>query len=84
MRALRWADIGHDAIHVIGKGGHHRLVPLHPALRHEIDLELRRRAAGGRGSGWTPQSATTDGHVFLDDRGWPFTAVPRGVVGFWG
>lgn len=41
---LRFADISETEIYVIGKGGHHRRVPLHPHLRTEVRAAASRRA----------------------------------------
>ena len=56
-------DIGTDTLRVKGKGGHERLVPLHPELSHLLAVELRRRRQGDPGSGW-PRDADPAGWLF--------------------
>lgn len=58
-------DISDGVLHVTGKGGRRRLVPLHPVLVEAITNELDRRRAGQVGSGFRYRNAATaDGYLF--------------------
>ncbi|MDN5768083.1 MAG: site-specific integrase [Humibacillus sp.] len=68
-------DIEDDCLHVVGKGGHERLVPLHPELRAALRAELARRRVGLPGVGWGSTDPRPDGWLFPSDRpGEPITA----------
>lgn len=80
IAALHTSDLGTDTIRVTGKGGHQRLVPMHPELRHLLSLELRCRRAGIVGTGW-PTPPAADGFLFPSDRpGQPMTAAHLGKL----
>jgi integrase len=53
---------------VVGKGGHHRRVPLHPDLAGELQAELARRRRGAHGSGWGGAFVTETGYLFPSDQ----------------
>ena len=61
-------DVYKGVILVVGKGGHHRVVPLHPLLREEFVTEMSRRRRGRHGSGWGGRFCTEDGWLFPSDR----------------
>jgi site-specific recombinase XerD len=71
---LHTSAIGPDQLRVVGKGGHHRVVPLHPELRSEIQAELERRRRGHTGSGWPLECVTEAGYLF------PSPRVPRAAL----
>lgn len=66
IAGLHTRDIGQDSLRVLGKGGHERLVPIHPDLRTLLDSELaNRRAAKPRPAGWPGQGPLpADGWLF--------------------
>lgn len=64
IAAARWDWIGADHIRVTGKGGHTRLVPLHPQLGELLDAERDRRKTGSYGSGYRYQPADDGGFLF--------------------
>lgn len=60
-------DVVEGFLHVTGKGGHSRRVPLHPLVVAELDAEQSRRADGRIGSGFRRYhnvDATADGWLF--------------------
>lgn len=58
-------DIADGTLHVVGKGGKHRLIPVHPMLHTELEAAIARRSLlGRRYSGW----------LFPSPRGGHFTA----------
>lgn len=59
-------DIEDGWVHVVGKGGHARRVPLHPVLEAAINAELdRRRTTGATGTGWRNVSQVDEtGYLF--------------------
>lgn len=64
IAGLHTRDIHDNALHIIGKGGHERMVPLHPELATTLRDELARRRAGtDPGRGWTNQPSA-DGWLF--------------------
>jgi integrase/recombinase XerC len=61
-RDLLWQS-GEILVH--GKGGHERLLPMHPDVGQELLTELERRKHGGHGSGFRYTSRiAVDGHLF--------------------
>ena len=63
VASLHYSHVDVDSLHVIGKGGHHRRVPMMPDLAAELASERRRRAAGRPGEGFA-RTAQPDGYVF--------------------
>lgn len=62
---LHTRDIGEDTLRILGKGGHERLVPLHPDLATILRAELRRRRDGlDTGTGWGTTIPPADGWLF--------------------
>ncbi|QYJ04234.1 tyrosine-type recombinase/integrase [Nocardioides panacisoli] len=57
------SDIGSETLRVKGKGGHERMVPLHPELAHMLRAELRRRREGFPATGW-PRDPEPGGWLF--------------------
>lgn len=53
---------------IVGKGGHHRRVPLHPMLAEELHVELSRRRRGEHGSGWSGRWVSENGYLFPSDQ----------------
>ncbi len=77
---LHTRDIDDDCLHVRGKGGHERLVPLHPDLRVALRAELRRRRDTSESWGGGAV-AVADGWLFPSDRpGRPLTPHHMGVL----
>jgi integrase len=66
VAAVHCHDIGLGALRVKGKGGHERLVPLHPELDAALRAEMHRRREGHPASGWTTH-ADPDGWLFPSD-----------------
>lgn len=60
IAALRVKDITDEGIHVIGKGGNERTVPMHPALAPELDAYRQLR---GIESGWLFPNLDNTGHL---------------------
>lgn len=52
IAASRFDDVTEQGLRVTGKGGHTRVVPIHPLLHAEIDCELERRQSGTFGTGY--------------------------------
>lgn len=67
IAGLHTGDLGDTEILVRGKGGHQRLVPLHPDLADALRAEVRRRRQGTHGSGWRAPFATVPGWLFPSD-----------------
>ncbi len=67
IAAVHTRDIEDQALHVHGKGGHERLVPLHPELRAALRAELRRRREGVPGTGWGRGPVKPGGWLFPSD-----------------
>ena len=66
---VRFSDIVDDALYVTGKGGHQRIVPLHPLLHDELATEQARRRGGGHGTGFRYGSKmTAEEHLFPGTR----------------
>jgi site-specific recombinase XerC len=68
IAAVHTRQIGDGELLVIGKGGHHRRVPLHPHLRSELDAEMARRRRGEHGSGFRGRFLSDTGYLFPSDR----------------
>lgn len=65
IAGLHTRDIGETSLHVRGKGGHERRVPLHPVLAATLRDELdRRRTATNIGNGWGRTVPSVDGWLF--------------------
>jgi site-specific recombinase XerD len=68
IAGLHTRDVGEESLHVVGKAGHERMVPLHPDLAHALQVELRRRRDGiDLGTGWGKHIPTPDGWLFPSD-----------------
>jgi integrase/recombinase XerC len=79
---LHTRQISDTELLVVGKGGHHRRVPLHPDLADELRAELARRRAGRCGSGWGAGRFVSE-HGFLfpsDNDPGPLTPAHVGVL----
>lgn len=57
-------DVGPEFLRVRGKGGHERLIPLHPELAQLLRAELRRRLDGLPATGWPTMPAPVGGWLF--------------------
>jgi site-specific recombinase XerD len=78
---LHSSEIGRDQLMIVGKGGHHRIVPLHPDLAGELQAELERRRRGAHGSGWSDRFTTATGYLFpSDDHPGPITPAHMGKL----
>lgn len=81
IAALHTRQVSDVDLLIVGKGGHHRRVPLHPALRDELRAEMARRRRGGRGSGWFGPFVSETGYLFPSDRDpGPMTAHHMGKI----
>jgi integrase/recombinase XerC len=79
---LHTRQISDTELLIVGKGGHQRLVPLHPDLAGELRAELARRRAGRCGSGWGAGRFVSE-HGFLfpsDNNPGPLTAAHVGKL----
>lgn len=73
-------DISDGCLHVLGKGGRRRLVPLHPILAAEIEAELDRRRAGQVGTGFRYRNAASaDSYLFPGQQ--PGTCTTPSAIG---
>lgn len=70
IAGLHSSEISETHLMVVGKGGHHRMVPLDPEgdLAAELRAELARRRDGRCGSGWASTGAPEMGWLFPSDR----------------
>lgn len=68
ISSLHTRHVGATELLVVGKGGHHRRVPLHPDLAAELRAELARRRDGRHGSGWSGPFVSETGYLFPSDR----------------
>lgn len=83
-------DITHGELRVDGKGGHIRLVPIHPRLQEALDVELGRRRRGSHGSGFSDY-ASLPGYLFPSHYSphehirprWVGTLAGRALPGHW-
>lgn len=83
-------DLGDGALTVHGKGGHLRMVPLHPDLEQELRAEITRRRRGERGTGFSVY-ASVPGYLFPSDYSphehlrprWIGTLVARAMPDGW-
>jgi integrase/recombinase XerC len=76
---LHTRDVTEAEIRVVGKGGHHRVIPMHPVLWEAISVELERRRQGRPGSGFG--RATETGYLFPSDLTLsPLTPAHVGVI----
>lgn len=81
IAALHTRQIGATDLLIVGKGGHHRRVPLHPDLADELCAELARRRDGRHGSGWSGRWVSEHGYLFPSDQDpGPITAGHMGVL----
>jgi site-specific recombinase XerD len=81
IAALHTSQITETHLMVVGKGGHHRMVPLDPAgdLLPELRAELARRRRGTHGSGWGDRFVTETGYLFpSSEHPGPMTASHMG------
>ena len=83
-------DIADNSLRVSGKGGHERVVPLHPELRVELRAELSRRRRDENGSWGGRASVEPGGWLFpSDEPHLPLTAdhigrlIARALPGTW-
>lgn len=68
IAGLHTRDIGTDTLRIYGKGGHERIVPLHPELAAMLRAELNRRREGTTTpTGWGPHCPAPDGWLFPSD-----------------
>lgn len=77
IAAVHFRDIVGEQLLVRGKGGHHRLIPLHPKLLAELDAERLRRISGRSGSGWSGPYVHPEGHLF------PSALTPTHLTAEW-
>lgn len=68
IAGLHTRDVNQREMFIVGKGGHHRQIPMHPQLWEEFCAEMARRRAGRPGTGWHSQHASETGYVFPSDR----------------
>ncbi|MGH3735857.1 MAG: tyrosine-type recombinase/integrase [Micromonosporaceae bacterium] len=64
IAGLCWADVSDGQLRVVGKGGHARMVPIHPLLHAELATERARREDGRFGTGWRYTARPDGPHVF--------------------
>lgn len=78
---LHTRDIYDAYLVVVGKGGHERIVPLHPDLRAALSVEMRKRREGEPRTGWGRVEPKAEGWVFpSDDPRRPITAAHLGKL----
>lgn len=75
---LHTRQISPTEMHIIGKGGHHRIVPMHPLLWQELNAEFARRRQGRHGTGWNGRFVKYPGYLFPSDLS-PEPLTPRWV-----
>lgn len=81
IAALHTRHVADGELLVVGKGGHHRRVPLHPELALELRAELGRRRDGRHGSGWSGDYVSANGYLFPSTHHpGPMTAAHVGVL----
>lgn len=81
IASLHTRQVGATDLLIVGKGGHHRRVPLHPDLALELRAELARRRDGRHGSGWSGRWVTENGYLFPSDlHPGPITAAHMGRI----
>lgn len=81
IAAVHYRDLVAGQLLVRGKGGHQRLVPLHPDLVAELEVERRRRLTGEPGQGWCGPYVHADGYLFPSSlKPEPLTAKHLGVI----
>jgi site-specific recombinase XerD len=78
IAAAHATDVGTESLRVSGKGGHERLVPLHPELARMLRTELRRRREGLPATGW-PRHPDPDGWLFPSTQ--PENHLTAGAIG---
>src|SRR5699024_7382331 len=64
IAGLSFDDVRDGQLRITGKGGHVRLVPIHPTLAAELTAEQERRRRGHHGSGWGGHYVRANGPVF--------------------
>jgi integrase/recombinase XerC len=79
IAVLHARDLEGAMLHVTGKAGHHRRVPIHPELATELTAELQRRRNGRAGSGH-PEEAPADGWLFPSTQGGHLTPAHLGKL----
>jgi integrase len=52
IAGLRWDQVDDRGLHVVGKGGHVRVVPMHDRVAFALEAERLRRERGAFGAGW--------------------------------
>lgn len=79
---LHSQDIGDTDLRIAGKGGHERLIPIHPELAVIFRAEMRRRREGvNLGTGWGRSVPPENGWLFpSDDPARPLTARHLGKL----
>ncbi len=81
IAALHTRHVSDTEILVVGKGGHHRRIPLHLDLALELRAELARRRDGRHGSGWSGDFVTATGYLFPSTQHpGPITAAQLGRI----
>jgi integrase len=61
---LEWSAVTDHTLHVVGKGGRHRVVPLAPELEAELHAARRARITGSAGRGWRYEPDKFSRYVF--------------------
>lgn len=81
VAAVHTDDLGMPGtLRVRGKGGHDRLLPLHPDLGHALTAEVHRRRIGSEpGTGWTT-AGSLPGWLFPSERGGHLTPSTVGRI----
>lgn len=64
---LHTSEIAADHLMIVGKGGKHRRVPLHPDLAEALRVEVGRRERGEHGTGWRGRFVSVPGYLFPSD-----------------
>lgn len=89
---LHTSQVSETHLLIVGKGGHHRQVPLDPDgdLASALRVELERRRRGEHGTGWRGPFVQLPGYLFPSDRHpGPITArylgklITRAMGGEW-
>lgn len=81
IATLHTSQVTETQLMVVGKGGHHRIIPLAPDgdLVAELRAEMARRRRGTHGSGWQGRFVSATGYLFpSSDHPGPITANALG------